>query len=123
MKRCLSAGVLIILWVMLLAGAGWGAAFSLQSDGWHAPSKDPGATLDYGIKWIDWLAGDTIVASVWTYPTGLTPLGDSINGDKNIVTTWLSGGTAGQTYELKNTITTAAGRIQVKRFKLAILQP
>lgn len=70
--------------------------------------KDPDAVLDYGLTWTAWLAGDTITASEWTEPDGISV--DSDTHDDTSTTVWLSGGTVGQTYELTNHVTTAAGR-------------
>lgn len=71
--------------------------------------KDPAAVLDYGLDWSEWLPdGDTIAASTWTVPTGLTVDSDTFNDVHTTV--WLSGGTAGQVYQVVNQITTAEGR-------------
>ena len=71
--------------------------------------KDPDAVLDYAVDWSTWLPeGDTIATSTWTVPTGITK--DSDSHDDTTVTIWLSGGTLGETYELVNRVTTAAGR-------------
>lgn len=71
--------------------------------------KDPSAVLDYAIDWATWLgATDTISASSWTVPSGITRDSDSSTGTK--ATIWLSGGTAGKRYEIVNSITTADGR-------------
>jgi hypothetical protein len=79
-------------------------------------TKDPEAILDYGIDWHanDWLGVDTIATgatgSTWTVPSGITKVSDS----KTTTTTtiWLSGGTAGETYAVKNHIITAGGRAE-----------
>jgi len=71
-------------------------------------TKDPDATLDYQIDWSDWLDSDTISTSTWTVPSGITK--DSDTASTTATTIWLSGGTAGESYELVNQIVTAAGR-------------
>ena len=72
--------------------------------------KDPDAKLDFVIDWADWLAtGDTISASTWTVPSGITKESDT-HGD-DTATIWISGGTARTDYTLTNKVTTAAGRI------------
>jgi hypothetical protein len=72
-------------------------------------TKDPASRLDYPIDWSDWLEdGDTITVSAWTVPAGITVATSS--NTTTTATVWLTGGTLGQTYELVNHITTAAGR-------------
>jgi hypothetical protein len=70
--------------------------------------KDPDAILDYTVDWSRWLGTDTILASQWTVPTGLTQVSSS--NTSTSATVWLSGGTAGQAYTVTNRITTAGGR-------------
>ncbi len=74
--------------------------------------KDPDAVVDVGLDWTTWLGqtspADTISTSTWTPDTGLT-----VDSDENTTTktkAWLSGGTAGQRYNLVNRIVTANGR-------------
>ena len=76
-----------------------------------APDKDPDSIIDYGVDWSTWLAdGETITASVWIVPTGLTSVGES---NTTIATSiFLSGGTIGETYTLTNRITTTAARTE-----------
>lgn len=72
--------------------------------------KDPAADLDYSIDWTEWLVGtDTIAISVWSVPSALTT--SSVSNGTATTIVWLSGGTAGEVYDVHNTITTAAGRI------------
>lgn len=72
--------------------------------------KDPSANLDYAIDWSEWLVGtDTIATSVWSVPIALTTSFPSHGTATTII--WLSGGTAGEVYDVHNTITSAAGRI------------
>ena len=71
--------------------------------------KDPDAVLDYSVDWSSWLTGsETITASSWTVPDGITKDSDSFSDDATMV--WLSGGTAKNKYSLINHITTSAGR-------------
>ena len=89
------------LLLALLTGLAWGYTTFL---------KDPDATLDYTVDWSDWLdPNDTISASAWSVPSGLTQVSASYTPTS--ATIWLSGGTAGQRYDVRNRITTAAGRI------------
>lgn len=82
--------------------------------------KDPHAVLDYMFDWKseNWLGvAETITARAVTVETGLTKDSDSEAG--GIVTVWLSGGTAGQSYTVACKIDTSDSRtdertIQVK---------
>lgn len=68
--------------------------------------KSLGAILDYGFNWSDWLAdGETITASTWTVPTGISEGANS--RDDTSVKVWLSGGTVGETYLISCKITTS----------------
>ena len=72
-------------------------------------AKDPNDVIDYRIDWSKWLQGDDIVLlSEWIVPAGITM--DSELSDTTSATIWLSGGTAGASYQLTNRITTAQGR-------------
>jgi len=70
--------------------------------------KDPDETKDYGINWTEQLTPpEKIVASVWSIVSGGSALtiNSSPFGDYGTVV-WLSGGTKGVTYQLRNRITT-----------------
>lgn len=83
------------------------------------PPKLPAETLDYQVNWTARLAGDTIVTSVWSIPAGLT--GSLQTSTTTTATTWLAGGTAGTTYSIENTITTAAGRIMREVIDISVV--
>lgn len=71
--------------------------------------KDPGAVLDYGFDWSDWLGTtETISTSTWTIPTGITKISDSKTDTLTII--WISGGTHGTNYPIVNHIRTNANR-------------
>lgn len=71
--------------------------------------KDPDAVLDYAFDWTDWLEdGETISSHTVTVETGLTK--DSDSESSGVVTVWLSGGTADETYTVACKITTNGGR-------------
>jgi hypothetical protein len=80
--------------------------------------KDPNAVLDYQVNWAAWLGTDTISASSWTVPTGLTK--DSDTKTTTITTIWLSGGTANTEYHVANKITTAGGRTEERTFVVRV---
>jgi hypothetical protein len=68
-------------------------------------TKDPDAVLDYTIDWSDWLTGaEELTAAAFTVPTGITK--DSEEKTTTTATVWLSGGTAGESYEITCHITT-----------------
>lgn len=79
--------------------------------------EDP---LDFDINWLPRLYDprtgitDTIANSAWAIVsgTGLTINSNSFTTARTKV--WLSGGTLGQTYLLKNTITSAGGRTEIE---------
>lgn len=82
--------------------------------------KDPDATLEFGRDWSEWLTpnGDTIVASAWIVPAGLTVVNESNTATVALV--WLSGGTAGQSYVITNRITTAQSRIDDRSIQIVV---
>jgi hypothetical protein len=89
------------------------------------PPKDPEDVLDYTLIWTPWLAtaGDKITASTWEVtPGGATLNVDSSDFTLTSTTAWLSGGTDGVTYGLRNKITTDGGRTirRTKRVKVRV---
>lgn len=84
------------------------------------PSKDPDAILDYTWDWATWLGDDTIATSsvVVIAPGGLVV--DSSASSDTAVTAWFSGGTLGQSYSVRNRITTTAGRTNDATIYLSI---
>ena len=72
------------------------------------------STLDYVIDWTTWLDGDTITASTFTVDAGMTEAASA--NTTTTATVWLSGGTLGNSYTIKNHITTTAGRIEDHSF-------
>lgn len=73
------------------------------------PAKDPDEKLDFQIDWADRIADDPIIASVWTVPVGLTITAEFFSD--TVTTVWLTSGTLDADYEIRNNITTMAGRI------------
>lgn len=69
--------------------------------------KDPSADLDFDINWAPWLqVGESIDTSAWVEvgTTDLTLHDPSVSGARTIV--WVSGGTPGQVYLIRNRIVT-----------------
>lgn len=73
-------------------------------------TKDPEDVLDYTFDFTAWLAkvSDSISSYTITEEAGITL--DSHSNDANTVTVWLSGGTAGESYEVECKIVTVGGR-------------
>jgi hypothetical protein len=118
--RALILLLALALLVLIMPQAGQGAGFTQRAEGWYAPAKTPNDTLDYGVDWTLWLAGDTITTSTWTVTSGVTVGVKALNPAGTITTIWISGGTAGTTYTLANTINTVGGRIKQQSFKIEV---
>lgn len=82
--------------------------------------KDPDATLDYKIDWSNWLLNDVIDSSTWILESGLTEAAST--NDTTTATVWISGGSPGVNYTVKNRIVTAGGRTDERSFTLRVRQ-
>ena len=81
--------------------------------------KDPSAVLDWAFDWTDWLAtSETITSHTITADPGIVVDSSTENAGK--VTVWLSGGTAGEWYEIACLITTSAGRTDERTISIQI---
>lgn len=77
-------------------------------------------TYDYGVNYAPKLdVGDTITASVWTIPAGLTA--GAPGNNTNTTSIFLSGGTVGNDYACVNRVTTAGGRVIERDFVVRIV--
>lgn len=92
-------------------------------------SKTPSEVLDYSFDWDDfWLQESEIIsASDWTIyaENGEDPVVleiDSENNTISLATVWVSGGTAGARYRLRNAITTNQGRTAERTIYLDIAE-
>lgn len=84
-------------------------------------AHDPDAVLDYAIDWTAWLAdGETITASTWEVPTGLTQTTPAPSIAAGVTTVWISGGAADTVYRVTNHITTSHGRQDDRSFSLSV---
>jgi len=81
--------------------------------------QDPSAVLDYRIKWIDWLAGDRIVASTWVTSDPLFVVENHSFTDTE-TTVWCRGGTHGFAYFITNKIVTEQGRTDERTLKIKV---
>lgn len=86
-------------------------------------TKRPTDVLDYRQDWWPWLTeagNDTIdTATAVTSPTDLVV--DSVDTTATNVTVWLSGGTAGGSYNVAVTIQTNGGRTKTRSFTVNVV--
>lgn len=83
-------------------------------------TKDPNARLDYTIDWAAWLnpVSDTISnAVVPSPPSGITV--ENTTWTNTQTTTWITGGTAGTSYDITVRITTVGGRTDDRTITIA----
>ncbi len=91
--------------------------------------KDPGAVLTYQIDWSDWMpANDTIANSTMTVstvtgdPTPMLVTDSGFQANTSITYAELDNGSAGNVYTVTNTITTTDGAVDVRRFRVKVVQ-
>lgn len=88
-------------------------------------SKDPSDVLDYRINWTGELAGDAIDTSEWEATEGTCILGarsvEMVEGE-TFAKVWVSGGTAGESCVLTNTIGTVGGRTYEQSIVFRVVQ-
>ena len=85
--------------------------------------KDPDAILDYKFDWSEWLeAGEVIASHTMTVDAGLTNVSSS--NDDDSATIWLSGGTAGGSYNVVCRITsnTLPARVEDRTMRILVVQ-
>lgn len=80
--------------------------------------KDPRATLSVEMDWTSWLAqeGTTITGSTWTAETPGITVSSPANA-AGVTACVVSGGTAGNSYTLRNTITCADGSVDSRSIR------
>lgn len=72
-------------------------------------TKDPAGIIDYTVRWRTWLpSGDTISASSWILPAGITKVSEANNTIDAVI--FLASGTLGQIYLVTNRVVTFGGR-------------
>lgn len=82
-------------------------------------TKDPGATLDYKVDWTDWLGdSETISSATVTVPAGITL--DTQTNTTTAQTAWLSGGTAGVSYDVVYQVTTNQSRTDQRTIRVNV---
>lgn len=73
-------------------------------------SQDPDEVLDYTLDWSEWLVdGDVISSATASGDAGLT-VGGTVSFTTTTTTVWLSGGSAGSSYDVAVHVVTAGGR-------------
>lgn len=83
--------------------------------------KDPDARLDWVWDWNEWLdEGEVIENSVFLASVGISI--DNTSNTTRTATVWLSGGTAGQVYQVTNRITTSSGRIDDRSITIRVAE-
>lgn len=83
--------------------------------------KDPNAVLDYVFDWEAWLGeSDTIVSAEVEADDGLVVDSSSVAADGKSVTVWLSGGTAGASYDVVCHVVTADGREEDRTWQFRV---
>jgi len=83
------------------------------------PKKDPDEVLDYDVKWVKRLNGDTILTSIFFVADGDVII-DSNTETTTIAKVWLSGGTLDEECLVTNRITTAGLRTMDQSVKIKI---
>lgn len=84
-------------------------------------THDPASVLDYAVDWSGWLAdSETISASSWTVPSGITQTTPTPSFTTTVTTIWLTGGTLMTSYSVVNHITTNQGRQQDQTITLQV---
>ena len=83
--------------------------------------KTPTSQLTYTIDWTPWLIGsDTVASCTWTVPAGIANLLESNTAYKCSIK--LGAATGGQTYDVKNEITTVGGLIDSRTLRFIIAE-
>lgn len=73
--------------------------------------KDPQEIRTFYMDWSAHIGTQTITASAWTVPAGLTIQASSVVTGNNKTAVVLSGGTARREYYVTNQVTTSTGNI------------
>lgn len=81
--------------------------------------KDPDGVENYGINWVSWLEGETILTSEWTIESGITGYDETF--DDTTTGIWFSGGTNGGSYQATNRVTASDGRITDRTITINII--
>ncbi len=81
--------------------------------------KDPNARKDYGVDWSLWLIAPDVIDGVqWIVEPGLTIENEANTDTKTFIE--VSGGLPGKSYNCTARVTTVAGLIEDKSFRVVI---
>lgn len=81
-------------------------------------TKDPAASEDFQLDWTDEVGADSIAASAWQVPTGLTA-GPQSNTAKT-ATVRLAGGVPNHSYIVTNLVTLQSGQIKARSLRITV---
>lgn len=82
--------------------------------------KDPDEVVNFGIDWADYLKSDTITASIWIVPAGISQVSATFTDTQAIIK--LSGGTLGTIYRITNRINTSAGETVDQSIDIEVIE-
>ena len=84
--------------------------------------QQPGDTLDYDVRYADWLSTGDVVqsATAQVAPVGLTVQSPLVVDSGKTVKVWVSGGVTGTRYKVTLTATTAQGRVVEHELRVII---
>lgn len=92
-----------------------------ENDGLNFLPKGPDESLTFTLDYIDQLASTEIIdSSTWSVTSPLIAAGQSVNG--KLVSVKISGGVAGNSYLVENTVVTNGPQTIVRKFKLVIVE-
>lgn len=93
----------------------------VQLDGkWYAPVKDPADVIDYVVDFSLLVVGDSVGTATVTAEPDLIVQSSSVSGDKVIA--WLTGGVAGESYNVTVNVVTAGNRTFERSFTVPVRQ-
>ena len=89
--------------------------------------KDPYAVLDYSLDWENWMPTGEVISTITvtaeTISGDASPLTvDSSTNTDYIVTAYLSGGTAGNIYNLEYRIVTDLGKQDSRNLRIKVIE-
>lgn len=94
-----------------------GEGFIADQNGYYI-NKKPSSILDYGFDWSQWLDAEAIETSTWSVQSGLEKSNES--HDDTTTSVKISGGVAGETYVVTNTIVTDSGLQDSRSFRIVV---